>query len=427
MKIAMFTNTYLPHVGGVARSVHTLETALREAGHEVKVVAPEFEGADSSDEVLRVPAIQNFNGSDFCVRIPFPNLVREFMADFQPDLIHSHHPFLLGDAALREGGKLGVPVVFTHHTLYEQYTHYVPLDSEALKRMAIQLATEYCNLCDAVIAPSRSVADLLEERGVEVPVVAIPTGIDTEFFGSGDGSAFRGKLGIPGGAVVVGHLGRLAGEKNLGFLAEAVEACLREEKEAVFLLVGEGEAKAEIVAGFESAGLGGRVFTPGKLDGPDLAAAYAAMDLFAFASQSETQGMVLAEAMAAGRPVVALDGPGVREVVDAGNGILLSGDASAAEFAEALLGLVRDPVRRDAMSARAQETAREFSTAKCAGAVMELYGGLAPSRRVEAERDTGSWDRLVAGIEVEWDLLAAKFNAVAAGISETHPVEARLD
>jgi 1,2-diacylglycerol 3-alpha-glucosyltransferase len=146
MKIAMFTNTYLPHVGGVARSVQTLEEACRAEGHEVRIVAPEFEGAQPSPRVLRVPAIQNFNGSDFCVRLPFPNLVRDFMEEFQPDIIHSHHPFLLGDSALREGWKMKVPVVFTHHTLYERYTHYVPLDSEALKRMAVQLATDYCNL-----------------------------------------------------------------------------------------------------------------------------------------------------------------------------------------------------------------------------------------------------------------------------------------
>jgi 1,2-diacylglycerol 3-alpha-glucosyltransferase len=141
MRIAMFTNTYLPHVGGVATSVKTLEDACRRFGHAVKVIAPEFDGAEPSDDVLRVPAIQHFNGSDFCVRLPLPNVIRDFIEDFGPDVIHSHHPFLLGDAALRESWKIQVPIVFTHHTLYERYTHYVPLDSPALKRMAIQLAT----------------------------------------------------------------------------------------------------------------------------------------------------------------------------------------------------------------------------------------------------------------------------------------------
>ena len=247
MRIAMFTNTYLPHVGGVARSVKTLEDALRALGHEVRVVAPEFDGAEESPDVLRVPAIQNFNGSDFSVRLPFPVIVRDFMEDFQPDLIHSHHPFLLGDSALRESWKMQVPIVFTHHTLYERYTHYVPFDSPALKRMAIQLATEYCNLCDHVIAPSASIAELLAEREVITPVTAIPTGIDLAAFAGGDGGRFREIAGIPPEARVVGHVGRLAAEKNLLFLAEAVGPCLAEDPDLVFLIVGDGNARAEMV------------------------------------------------------------------------------------------------------------------------------------------------------------------------------------
>src|SRR5688572_19323805 len=100
MRIVMFTNTYLPHVGGVARSVKTLEDACRRLGHEVKVIAPQFDGAEESPDVLRMPAIQNFNGSDFCVQLPVPMVIREFVEDFAPDIIHSHHPFLLGDSAL---------------------------------------------------------------------------------------------------------------------------------------------------------------------------------------------------------------------------------------------------------------------------------------------------------------------------------------
>ena len=195
MKIALFTNTYLPHVGGVARSVKTLEDACRQRGHEVRIVAPEFEGSEPAPDVLRVPAIQHFNGSDFSVRLPMPNVIRDFMEKFRPDVIHSQHPFLLGDAALREARKMHVPIVFTHHTLYERYTHYVPLDSPALKRVAIQLATEYANLCDQIVAPSASIESLLRDRGVRTPIDAIPTGIDTAFFASGRGPSCRSSWG----------------------------------------------------------------------------------------------------------------------------------------------------------------------------------------------------------------------------------------
>src|SRR5262245_30782698 len=101
MNIAMFTNTYLPHVGGVARSVSTYEEELRRRGHLVRIVAPEFEDAEPSDHVLRIPAIQGFNGSDFSVRLPQPGVISDWLDAFRPDAVHSHHPFLLGDTALR--------------------------------------------------------------------------------------------------------------------------------------------------------------------------------------------------------------------------------------------------------------------------------------------------------------------------------------
>jgi 1,2-diacylglycerol 3-alpha-glucosyltransferase len=428
MKIAMFTNTYLPHVGGVARSVQTLEEACRARGHEVRVIAPEFEGAEPSPHVLRVPAIQNFNGSDFCVRLPLPNLVRDFMEEFRPDLIHSHHPFLLGDAALREGWKIKVPVVFTHHTLYERYTHYVPLDSEALKRMAIQLATDYCNLCDTVIAPSESIAALLFDRGVTTPIRTIPTGIDTEAFARGVGSNFRKRANIRKNTILIGHVGRLAAEKNLGFLAEALIPCLHQRQDAAFLLVGDGDARKEILSRFAEAGLEDRIHAPGKLTGSDLSDAYAAMDCFAFASQTETQGIVLAEAMAAGNPVIALDGPGVREIVrDGENGCLLPADARPEDFCHALQQMISRPAKRRSMAAAARLSAQDYDTARCTGQMIACYTELVAAQRRLAEPDSTPWDRLIAGIEIEWELLAAKVSAVTAAVIETPATEARLD
>ena len=428
MRIAMFTNTYLPHVGGVARSVKTLEDACRRFGHEVKVIAPEFDGAEPSPDVLRVPAIQHFNGSDFCVRLPMPNVVRSFMEDFAPDLIHSHHPFLLGDAALRESWKMKVPVVFTHHTLYERYTHYVPLDSPALKRIAIQLATEYCNLCDTVIAPSESIAKLLRDRGVESPVRTIPTGIDTASFGAGDGGRFRAGAGIPRDARVIGHVGRLAREKNLIFLAEAVSLRLKEDPGAVFLLVGDGDAREEMLSVLGRSVGEEQIHFAGKKSGRDLADAYAAMDYFAFASQTETQGIVLAEAMAAGKPVVALDGPGVREIVeDGGNGILLRGDATAAEFASALELLMTDAAFSKLCSEKARASAEAYGTDSCARRMIACYEDLIATRDYLPGDDPMPWDRFVAGVEVEWELLSAKMSAAAAAVIETPATEASLD
>lgn len=424
MKIAMFTNTYLPHVGGVARSVKTLEDECRKRGHEVRVIAPQSDMADETADVLRVPAIQNFNGSDFSVRLPSLNLIRDFIEDFKPDIIHSHHPFLLGDSALREAWKIRIPIVFTHHTLYERYTHYVPLDSDALKRVAIQLATEYCNLCTTVIAPSESVAHLLVERGVTVPIAEIPTGIDTEAFASADGEAFRSEHRIPADAVVVGHVGRLAEEKNLRFLTESVKAALADHPEGWFVLVGEGPEKQAMLDLIGS----DRVVAPGSLHSKDLADAYASMDIFVFASQSETQGMVLAEAMAAGVAVVALDGPGVREIMEDGsNGTLLPADASVPDFTTALSQMIHDVDSRHHCSAGASATSSSYDLSVTTDRVLALYEKLISEAGHDKPEDFTPWDRLLNGIGVEWDLTVAKISAMAAAVSTTPATEAKID
>ena len=424
----MFTNTYLPHVGGVARSVKTLEDECRKRGHEVRVVAPEAEGAEESPHVLRLPAIQNFNGSDFSVRLPAPIMIRTFMDEFQPDIIHSHHPFLLGDTALREAWKSQVPIVFTHHTLYEQYTHYVPFDSDALKRAAIQLATEYCNLCDHIIAPSDSIAKLLGERGVIVPVDSIPTGIDTSHFSSGDGKGFREKSGIPADAIVLGHVGRLAKEKNLTFVSAAVKMRLEQCPGAYFVLVGDGSEKEPLRELLSEYVEKGRAIVTGSLSGQDLADAYASMDIFVFASQSETQGMVLAEAMSTGVPVVALDGPGVREIMAHNkNGLMLAGDASIEDFAAAIASLMDDAELRDRCADGALLAAQDYDRNVTADRVIDLYERMIAEFEHDPNEDGGPWDRFLNGIEIEWDLAVAKMSAVAAVVTEKPATEVKLD
>jgi glycosyltransferase involved in cell wall biosynthesis len=427
MRIMMFTNTYLPHVGGVARSVSTYEGEFCRRGHEVRIVAPQFDGAeDSSGRVLRTPAIQHFNGSDFSVRIPQPGLMADFVDDFKPDILHSHHPFLLGDSALRMAWSRRLPLVFTYHTMYEQYTHYVPLDSEALKRFVIQMSTEYCNLCSHVIAPSESVAAVLRERGVTTPITPIPTGIDVAFFGGGNGAEFRRRLGIDGQALVIGHVGRLAAEKNLEYLAQAVGRFLAQRPDAVFLIVGTGDAASAMQRILQAYAQPQRIFMAGSRTGQDLADAYAAMDVFAFSSKSETQGMVLAEAMAAGVPAVALDAPGAREIVNDTNGRLLAAEASAEDFAGALAELTKSRDQLRQLSVAARQTAREFSLEKCADRVLELYGHLVRDFS-RSTADAGPWDRLLARLEIEWNLLVEKTTALAAAAVETDAVKTRLE
>ena len=424
MKICMLTNTYRPHVGGVAASVETLVDECRRRGHSVRVVAPGFPGDDHEPDpaVLRVPAIQRFNGSDFSVPVPLPRLVSADLARFDPGVVHAHHPFLLGDAALRWAYAHDRPLVFTHHTLYENYTHYVPLDSPVLKRFVVRLATDFANCCDCVVAPSHSVAELIAERGVEAPIEVIPTGVDTEAFAGADGASFRQRRGLPADAIVLGHVGRLAREKNLDFLARAVIPWLAADAARWFLLVGDGPESPGLRRRFEEAGVAGRVLMTGKLTGANLCDAYAAMDAFVFASQTETQGMVVAEAMAAGLPVFALDGPGVRDVVrDAGNGRLVPASADADTFAGALeRGM--EPASLARWRGAALRTARRFDRSSCADDVLRVYRRLG-SRRRRRPDDWAWWDRLRGRIEAEWELLSTKADS-ATGSFRTGPGDA---
>jgi glycosyltransferase involved in cell wall biosynthesis len=407
VNILMVTNAFTPHVGGVAKSVRGFTDEIRRMGHRVLVVAPAFEGAPEREEdVIRVPAVQNFNGSDFAVPMPVTGRITAALKTFSPEIVHSHHPFLLGDTALRVAASREAPAVFTHHTMYENYTHYVPGDSPKLKRFVVDLATGYCNLCDAVVAPSETVAELLSRRGVSVRIEVIPTGVDLRVFESADGGECRRRSGIPEKAFVVGHVGRLAPEKNVEFLAAAVAAFLSRNAGARFLLVGEGPSKKGMLAAFDAGGLSGRIHTMGVLEREALASAYKAMDVFAFASLTETQGMVLAESMAAGVPVVAVDAPGAREVVrDRENGRILP-RAEERAFEEGLQWVAdREPGERKRLMEGAARTAIDFGMPRTAAKLLALYESLAGTRPAPRVIEASPWTSARKLIEEEWKIL----------------------
>lgn len=424
MNIVMMTNTYLPHVGGVARSVSSFTEEYRRRGHRVLVVAPEFPGTPENElDVVRVPAIQNFNGSDFAVALPLFADLDEALDAFGPQLIHAHHPYLLGMTAVREARARNLPLVFTHHTRYEYYTHYV-LDSPVLKRFVVELATRYANLCDLVFAPSESIARLLRERGVTTPVEVVPTGIRIERFARGDGAGFRRTHGIPEAAFVVGHVGRLAPEKNLGFLAEAVALFLEHHPGACFLVAGRGPSEADIRRACERRGVADRLHRTGVLVGQQLADAYHAMDVFAFSSKSETQGLVLTEAMAAGTPVVALDAPGAREVVeDRVNGRLVMKE-DVTEFAAALYWVFAlPPERRRQLEEAARRTAACFSLERTADKALSHYERLlAGKRRPHPAEEIEEWEQALRRLRTEWDIVREMMEAAGKAIASGAPL-----
>ena len=423
MNIVMVTNTYTPHIGGVARSVEAFSSEFRRSGHRVLIVAPEFADMPTDEvDVVRIPAIQNFNGSDFSVALPTAGLLTENLDKFQPDIVHAHHPYLLGMTALRIARYRELPLVFTHHTLYEQYTHYVPVDSPLFRQFVTELATHYANLTDQVFAPSESIASLIQNRGVKAPIAVVPTGVNLERFGCGEGQHFRASMGISKEAFVVGHVGRLAPEKNLGFLAESVAKFLHAHPRGHFLIVGQGPSKIEIRDIFERQGLMQRLHVAGALDQNELADAYHAMDGFAFASKSETQGMVLTEAMAAAVPIVALDASGVREVVKDGfNGRLLHEETPEA-FSTALQWLANLPAAKmESLKRSARETAETFSMQNTAAKAIAHYEALHEKAFVHRHDEFDQWQRILSLIKAEWDIVRGMTEAVGSAMSASEP------
>lgn len=421
MNILMMTNTFLPLVGGVARSVAAFTNQLRRFGNRVIVVAPEYEDdTDGKDkDVIRIPAIQNFNGSDFSAVIPIPGFLEAHLQDFQPDIVHSNHPFLIGSTAIRVAKKHEAPLVYTQHTMYEQYTHYVPVHLQRMKQFVVSLYTGYANMADRVIAPSKSVADLLRERGVKTPIETIPTGIFIDEFKKGNGHSVRSSENIPDEAFVIGHVGRLAPEKNLEFLSEAVALFLHDEPEAHFLVIGYGPSEKKMRELFDRRHLQRQVHFFGKQDGQNLIDAYHAMDVFAFSSKSETQGLVLTEAMAAGVPAVALDASGVRDVVqNRKNGYLIP-DEQVDKFASALSEMCHcsDQAKQNFME-EAKRTAENNSMYNCASKITDVYQSVIKNHKVDKKHDESMWEKSIEQVKTEWELFQNLTSSIGNALRE---------
>jgi len=422
MNILMMTNTYKPIVGGLERSVESFSEGYRARGHNVIIAAPRIDGDGSPEEgVVRVPAIQHFNGTDFAIKLPIPGVLSKHLKDFTPDIVHSHHPFLIGDTALRVAAEYNVPMVFTFHTLYEKYTHYVPVDSPSLQRFVIALSTGYCNLCDRVFAPSEGVADMLRERGVTAGIEVVPTGIRPADLSGGDRAGTRERLDIPAEAFVVGYTGRVASEKNMEFLAGAAGEFLEKNRNAYFLVVGDGPALNDVRKSLDRMGVEDRIRLPGTLKGGELAGAYAAIDVFAFSSETETQGLVITEAMAASLPVVALDATGVGEVVaDGVNGCLVTKrDRAAFEAAlEWIYSLDEDKMKTIKKNAR--ETAEKFSIDSQVEKALSIYASLTGRghRAGTIKVKDSPWAKAALKIKTELDLLSNLTKATKEGFDK---------
>jgi glycosyltransferase involved in cell wall biosynthesis len=304
------------------------------------------------------------------------------------DVIHIQTPFVAHYAGVKLARRLGCPVVETYHTYFEHYLHhYVPgIPAPLTRALARRMTVSQCHAVQAVVSPSRQMAEALRDYGVRTPIEVLPTGLPVTAFGAGNGAAFRAQFGIPAQRPVATFVGRVAHEKNIDFLLHMLVELRRLVPDVLLVVAGEGPAEEHLRALVTKLGLEASVLFIGYLERTrGLLDCYRAADAFVFASRTETQGLVLLEAMAQGTPVVSTALMGTVDVLAGTGGAVVVPEETAA-FAAAVAGVLRDPQRREELSHRAREDAARWSSRTMAERLARLYEGVvesdAPGREV---------------------------------------------
>jgi 1,2-diacylglycerol 3-alpha-glucosyltransferase len=384
MRIGFFTDTYTPQINGVVTSIELFTRALQAQGHRVYVFAPTPRQPGDGPGVIRIPSVPFAFQPEMRLAALYSAHADRLVRRANLDIVHSHDPFAIGLYGLAVAKRYRLPYVHTYHTLYPEYVHYI-WETRFTRAMAERLSREFCDQCDLVLAPSTKIAQALHRWGVTAPVTTLATGVDASRFGTRDEgavAAFRERFRFARSDRLLIFVGRLGLEKDIDTLVEAVGR-LRTPS-ARLAIVGDGPHRAELERHVDRLGLADRVTFTGYLQRDDIVAAYHASEALFFASTSETQGLVIAEAMAAGLPVVAVADLAVADTVTDGvNGLLVRETPDAlAGAADRLLG---DPsmLRRMAAAAieRAQDLRIEKQTERLVGLYEEALLAKGPRRR----------------------------------------------
>ncbi|MGH7660210.1 MAG: glycosyltransferase [Vulcanimicrobiaceae bacterium] len=365
MRVGIFSECYHPIQNGVVASIDALCEGLRAVGHDAVVVAPTGE--------VCVPSLPLPTRTAYRLVLPLLGArKRAHVKSFS--IIHTHSPFVTGWMGARYARRFGLPLVFTYHTRLEEYAHYVPFERNTTRRAAGALTRTYANLADTVIVPTPSMEARLRALGVHAPIEVVPSGIDVARFSGGRrDSDWRRNLGAgPDGRILL-LVSRLAREKNVE-LAFAALAALGDPK-VHLVLAGDGPERSALEAAVKAAGIEAQTHFVGHVAREALPDVYASADAFIFPSTTETQGLVLAEALVAGLPVVAVDTPATRDVL-AGAGRLVAADPSA--LASALRETLAAP-RSDQSAAHLAQ--QRFSLDLQTHRIVAIYETLLEERR----------------------------------------------
>ena len=392
MRVLLTTESYLPYLSGVTVSVDALARGLGARGHEVLVLAPRpADGSDPepvgspgpSPAYAWLPSYQPPLLAPPGYRMPLPvpwTAAMRAASGFRPDVVHAHSPFVTGLMARRLARGAGAPLVFTHHTRFADYHHYLGPLAGAGAAITDAFLRRFWLACAAIVAPS---ADLGAEIQDALPALArhrvhvVPTGIDVTGIRALAAIDPREEHGWDAQAIVVASLGRLAAEKSPLTLLDAVALASAREPRLRLLMIGSGAAEPDVRARVARPDLAGRATLTGAMPRTDALARLKAADLFIFTSRTETQGLVLAEALACGLPAVAIAGPGVADSVrDGVDGIVVEAlpeGTRPERLAATVADLVADDRRRSAMAERAAGDAGRFAVDGRIAELEEVY------------------------------------------------------
>jgi glycosyltransferase involved in cell wall biosynthesis len=380
VRVGLFTCNYRPLLNGLATAVGTYERGLRRLGHEVVVVAPRYPGQpEDAGGVIRLPALRVPTHHRYALPLAWGPGVRRRLAGLELDVYHAQHPFLVGPLALREARRRGRPLVFTYHTLYERYGHYVPGFARAAGRLALRRSLAFANRADLVIAPSPFLARRLRRLAVRRPIAVVPTGVELPPLPRAGREALRARLALAQDAVLVLGVGRLAPEKGFDLLLRAFARAAAGRSDLRLAVVGEGDEAARLRRTAGWLGLGAAVTWAGGQPREALAAWYAAADLLAFPSRSEAQGLVLLEAMGHGLPVVAVRSAAAADFVADGTEGWLT-PPTAEGLGAGIVALAGDPARRARLGEAARRRAERYPAQATAERLVALYREAAGGR-----------------------------------------------
>ncbi len=374
MNIGVFTDSFRPYASGVVRSIELFAREYTNRGHKVHIFCPEYPQIPSLKEegVYRFISVPWPTMTDFSLPIPISTNLNKKIEQLGLDIIHAHSPFLLGRLGARAARQHKLPLVFTFHTLYEQYVHYFPFFKATSKKVIKAIARNFSNSCNVVVAPTQLVENYLRSIGIETDIVKIPTGIDMGEFKDLDRDWLRNNYGVRPEEKVLLFVGRLGKEKNVAFLIKSFQVTLKSISDCRLVLTGKGPQEGYLRQLCRQLGIENKVIFTGELSRQQIVHCYASSDLFVFPSVTDTQGLVIGEAKAAGVPVVAIRAFGPAEMVnDNEDGILT--ELSLPAFTEAILKLLKDRNLYARMKKQSLINAPLISSAICSERMLEVY------------------------------------------------------